>query len=143
MNAMPSPEILVREWTWKTAAMKRMTLAVCELALARGEFSALDLREHGEAAHGGSGIAGSVFRQLADAGVIAPVGVFLEGEFIQRRVRNENGNPVGIWKLKSRAMAISLLRVHGTPPPVPVQTDLFGPDTLKGGHPTNAMAAGL
>lgn len=140
----PSADVLVREWTWKTPAMRDMTLAVCRLALARGtreEFSALDLAAHGAAAHGGSGIAGSVFRQLADANVIAPVGVFADGEFLQRRVRNENGNPVGVWRLKERGLALALLRAHGTPQPAPVQAELFGP--AEAGTTNSALRAGL
>ncbi len=106
-------DTLVHEWTWKTPAMRDMAVAVCKLALARGEFSALDLPEHGAKAHGGSGIAGSIFRQLADAGIIGPVGGFLDGEFVQRRVRNENGNPVGVWRLVSAARAEAMLEAHG------------------------------
>ena len=111
----PTPEILVREWAWKTPAMKEMTLAVCEIALRHGlqEFSALDLPEHGADAHGGTGIAGSVFRLLADAGIIAPVGTFIDGEFYQKRVRNAGGNPIGQWRLAHRGLAEALIAVHG------------------------------
>ena len=111
----PSPEILLTEWTWKTAAMREMAVAVCRLALARGlggEFSALDLAQHGAGAHGGTGIAGSVFRILADAGIIGPVGGFLDGEFLQRRVRNPGGNPIGIWRLAHPGLAHALIEAH-------------------------------
>jgi len=127
MNA----EILVNEWTWKTPAMKAMTLAVCALAIERGthgSFSAMDLKTHGAASHGGSGIAGSVFGQLVKAGVIAPVGAFIDGTFYQKRVTNENGNPIGVWQLKSRALAMSLLRVHSTVARELDQLDLFVAD---------------
>lgn len=139
----PSPDVLVQQWTWKTPAMRDMTLAVCRVALGHEEFSALDLARHGAAAHGGTGIAGSVFRQLADAGVIAPVGVFADGEFLQRRVRNENGNPVGVWQLKSRGLALALLRAHGEPAPRPVQAELFGHEGTHGAQRSTALEAGL
>jgi hypothetical protein len=93
-----------------------MTRAVLHLALERGvigEFSAMDLAEHGEEAHGGSGIAGSVFRQLAEAQIIAPVGAFIDGEFYQRRVRNAAGNPVGVWRLAEHGLAAALLERMG------------------------------
>ncbi len=94
-----------------------MTLDVARLAMERGRdnpFSALDLPRHGEDAHGGSGVAGSVFRQLADAEVIEPVGGWLEdGTFVQRRVRNAHGNPVGVWRLQHAHVAAALLRQHG------------------------------
>ena len=109
-------DTLVNEWTWKTDSMRAMAVAVLRLAVSRaaGEpFSALDLPIHGEDAHGGSGIAGSVFRQLADAHILAPVGVFCEGEFLQRRVRNAGGNPVGLWRLADWPLAHALLRRHG------------------------------
>lgn len=118
-SAAPAAEILLQEWTWKTPAMKRMTLAVCRLALARGiqgEFSAMDLSDHGEIQHGGTGIAGSVFRLLADAGIIAPVGVFSEGEFLQRRVRNSGGNPIGVWRLAHHGKAWALIQAHDPAP---------------------------
>jgi hypothetical protein len=122
-NAQPAPAVILKEWTWKTPAMRDMTLAVCRLALARGaggEFSAMDLAEHGEDAHGGSGIAGSVFRQLVEAGIIAPVGAFVEGEFLQRRVRNACGNPIGLWKLAHPGLARALIAAHA-PQPAPMR----------------------
>ena len=122
-DTLPTAETLLREWTWKTPAMRAMTLAVCRLALARGvggEFSALDLGEHGADAHGGTGIAGSVFRQLAEVGIVAPVGAFVEGEFLQRRVRNAGGNPIGLWKLRHPGLARALIAAHA-PAPVPMR----------------------
>lgn len=117
VSARPAAPVLLRQWVWKTPAMRQMTLDVARLALERGAerpFSALDLPRHGEDAHGGSGIAGSVFRQLADAEVIQPVGGWLEdGTFVQRRVRNANGNPVGVWRLRHAYLAAALLRQHG------------------------------
>jgi hypothetical protein len=120
---MPAAETILREWTWKTPAMRDMTLAVCRLSLDRGvggEFSALDLAEHGSDAHGGTGIAGSVFRQLAEAGIVAPVGAFVDGEFLQRRVRNAGGNPIGLWKLAHPGLARALIAAHA-PRPVPMR----------------------
>ena len=113
--SQPTPAVLLREWTWKTPAMRDMTLAVCRLALARGlggEFSALDLPQHGADAHGGTGIAGSVFRQLAEAGIIGPVGTFIDGEFFQRRRRNACGNPIGLWRLVHPGLARALIAAH-------------------------------
>jgi hypothetical protein len=110
-------EVTLKEWEWKTPAMKAMTLAACRLALARGvagKFSALDLPTHGETEQGGSGIAGSVFRRLANEGIIAPVGVTLsDGAFFQERVRNAGGNPIGVWRIRNAALARALLRAHG------------------------------
>jgi hypothetical protein len=124
----PSPEHVINQWTWKTPAMKRMTIAVCRLALERGlsgEFSALDLQSHGADEHGGTGIAGSVFRQLADAGILAAVGGYLGSEFVQRRVRNAGGNMIGLWRLSNPGLARALLTRHGRPLPKPEQIDLF------------------
>lgn len=111
----PTSETLVNEWTWKTPAMRSMAAAVLRLAISRpgDSFSAIDLPEHGAEEHGGTGIAGSIFRQLADAGIIAPVGAFVEGEFLQRRVRNAGGNPIGLWRLSDFQRAHSLLQRHG------------------------------
>lgn len=142
----PPADVLVAEWTWKTPAMKAMTLAVCTLAVergVRGSFSALDLKTHGASAHGGSGIAGSVFRQLADAGVIAPVGGFIDGEFQQKTVPNEHGNRIGLWKLNSRALALSLLRVHGPVAEELKQLDLFIGGGSAAAPNTHAVTAGL
>jgi len=114
-TAAPSSDVLVQEWTWKTPAMREMTVAVCRLALGAGmgtTFSALDLEAHGEEEHGGSGIAGSVFRQLAEARIIAPVGVFDGETFLQRRVRNAHGNPIGVWRLRNAGLARALLARH-------------------------------
>lgn len=120
-DTLPDAQTIVREWTWKTPAMRAMTLAVCRLALARGvgaEFSALDLAAHGAEEHGGTGIAGSVFRQLVEAGIIAPAGAFVDGEFMQRRVRNAGGNPVGVWMLRHAGLARALIAAHEPARPV-------------------------
>jgi hypothetical protein len=128
-DAAPPAEAVIQQWTWKTDAMKAMTLAVCELALARGlqgEFSALDLPARGAGEQGGSGIAGTVFKQLANAGIIAPVGVHVAGEFIQRRVRNDCGNPIGLWRLAHAGLARKLIAVHGDrKQPEPIQEEML------------------
>ena len=114
-DTIPTQSTLVKEWTWKTTAMRDMTVAVCRLALERGlacEFSALDLGEHGADAHGGTGIAGSVFRQLAEDGIIGRVGGFIDGEFVQRRVHNAGGNPTGLWRLAHPGLARALIARH-------------------------------
>lgn len=108
-------EAIVQQWTWKTPAMRAMALAVCRLALERGaagEFSALDLPMHGQAEQGGSGIAGSVFRQLKEAGVIGRVGVFVEAKFYPRNVINAGGNPVGVYRLACAGLARRMIEVH-------------------------------
>lgn len=128
ITKLPDAETLVNQWTWKTPAMRSMTISVCRLALARGlsgEFSALDLASRGAGEHGGTGIAGSVFRQLADAGIISPVGTFVEGQFYQRRVRNAGGNPIGCWRLANAGLARAMLARHDRPLPKPVQLDLI------------------
>jgi hypothetical protein len=125
--AQPSLAIQVKQWTWKTPAMRRMTLAICRLALTRGAagtFSAMDLAHHGEEAHGGSGIAGTVFRQLSDAGIISPVGAWLDGEFVQRYVRNACGNRIGVWRLAHHGLAEALIEAHDPKPPIQTQSEL-------------------
>lgn len=121
---MPNPtdksdlsDAILREWTWKTPAMKEMTLAICRLALARGStqpFSANDLPEF---AHGGPGICGSVFHRLQEDGVIARVGHFIEDKFCPLIVMNKGGNKLSVWRLASHARARTLLAVHGQPEP--------------------------
>jgi hypothetical protein len=110
-------EAAIEQWTWKTAAMKAMTLAVCRLALksaecgaGSAEFSANDLEEFN---HGGTGICGTVFGRLAKDGVIAPVGAFVGGEFVQKFVKNAGGNRIGVWRLKNGALARRALALHG------------------------------
>ena len=123
-DTMPTQATLLKEWTWKTPAMRDMTLSVCRLALARGTvgtFSALDLQNHGADAHGGTGIAGSVFRQLAEAGIIGPVGGFVDGEFLQRRVHNAGGNPLGLWRLTHPGLARALIARHAPAPEAPMR----------------------
>lgn len=114
------------QWAWKTPAMQAMAVAVCKLALTKGsaEFSALDLAAHGAKDHGGRGIAGSIFKRLADDGVLAPVGVFVGGEFVQKHARNAGGNPIKVWRLESASKAQTLLRVHGQPVPEFKQAEL-------------------
>lgn len=118
----PFDEAVIRQWTYKTPAMQRVMVAGCRLALerasARGdarptnEFSANDLPPDLE--HGGRGIAGSVFGILARDGVLSPVGWFApDGSFQQRTVKNAGGNHIGVWRLKSAALARRLLAVHG------------------------------
>lgn len=107
-------EAVLVQWRYKPEAMRRMLVAVVRLALARGggEFSANDLALHGEVAHGGSGIAGSVFLQLKHDGVLAPVGVFADGEFVPRTVLNGCGNRIGLYRLAKPGLAAALLRIH-------------------------------
>jgi len=125
---MIDPEALINEWTWKTPAMRDMTLAVCRLAIQGGDFSAMDLADHGAESHGGTGIAGSVFGSLAKAEIIEPAGTFgQDGAFYQRRVRNACGNPIGVWRCKNGALARALIRRHApqTVPTGGVQMELF------------------
>lgn len=131
----PTADTLVQEWTWKTPAMRDMTMAVCRLAMARGQgtFSALDLQMHGAGEHGGTGIAGSVFRQLADAGIIAPVGVFVDGAFIQKRQRNAGGNPIGVWRLANHSLAAALVARHAPAAPAHQQVEMSELLTAAGG----------
>ena len=103
------------QWTWKTPAMRDMTLAVCRLAIERGiggEFSSLDLPLRGQHAQGGRGIAGVVFRQLKDSGIIARVGAFVEDVFYPRTVQNAGGNPVGVYRLENPGLARALIEAH-------------------------------
>lgn len=126
-KAQPAADVVVTEWVWKSEAMRAMTLAVCRVALVRGvhgTFSALDLPDRGAECQGGTGIAGSVFRTLADREVIAPAGAVVDGEFIQRRVRNACGNPIGLWRLASGPRARSILAAFGEPERVAVQEEL-------------------
>lgn len=118
-------EAVVRQWTWKTPAMKHMTLAICKLALARpgAEFSANDLPEDFE--HGGGGIAGAVFNRLAKDGVIAPVTIWTGVEHAQKYVRNAGGNRIGLWRLLSAGLARALLKIHGQPVPELQQPELI------------------
>lgn len=120
-------EAVIHQWEWKSAAMRAMTVEVCRLSLARGmhgEFSALDLPTHGEDAHGGSGIAGSVFGRLAKAGIIAAVGILAGNVFYPKRVPNACGNPIGVWRLDSRALAEAMVRVHGAAVGEPEQLEM-------------------
>lgn len=92
--------------------MEAMAVAVCRLAIERAgqEFSANDLTL---AEHGGQGIAGSIFRTLADNEVIAPVGTFdAAKQFQPKYVTNAGGNPVRVWRLVSYARALRLINLH-------------------------------
>lgn len=113
MNDQALNEAVIHEWSWKTAAMRRMTAAVLRLALERGrgeservEFSANDLSADLE--HGGQGIAGSVFKWLKKDGIIERV--FAGG--MPKFAYNPGGNPVGVYRLKSEALARELLSRH-------------------------------
>lgn len=100
------------QWTWKTAAMESMAVAVCRLAIASGnqEFSANDLPPED---HGGTGICGSIFKRLARDEVISAVGTWdAAGNFAPRYVANPGGNPVRVWRLKSHARALRLIEMH-------------------------------
>jgi hypothetical protein len=117
MNAQPPTDDFAEarelQWTWKTAAMEAMAVAICRLALARGgaTFSANDLTLED---HGGHGIAGAVFHRLAKDEVITPVGIVGDdGKFYQHTIKNAGGNHIGVWRLRSHARAQALLRIHG------------------------------
>lgn len=117
----------INEFTWKPGPMGDMIKAVCRLALKGLPFSAIDLAAQGEGEQGGSGIAGTVFGSLVRAEIIEPVGGWLDGEFVQRRVRNANGNPVGVWRLRNGALARALVARHETEPaPRLIQPEMFG-----------------
>jgi hypothetical protein len=109
-------EAQINEWVWKTPAMKAMTLAVCRLALARGmagEFSAMDLALRGAEAQGGTGIAGSVFRQLSTAGIIGfACDWTTDGRAVPRTVTNAGGNPIKLYRLLSAPLARALIHRH-------------------------------
>lgn len=104
-------EAAILQWTWKTPAMKAMSLAVLKLAIERGgaEFSANDLPEFD---HGGRGIAGVIFHRLQHDGVISPVGHFDGTQFFPKTVRNAGGNRIGIYRLKNYRLALRALAVH-------------------------------
>src|ERR1041385_120468 len=65
-------EAVIREWSWKTPAMRQMSRPIWRLVLEKvgQEFSANDLPQF---EHGGAGICGSIFRGLIKDGVISPV----------------------------------------------------------------------
>jgi hypothetical protein len=113
----------ISEWTWKTDAMKRMTLDVCRTALDLEEFSALDLKRRGAEDQGGSGIAGSVIRTLCDRGVIAKVGVYVGGAFYPKTVINDGGNPINVYRLANRHLAEQLIERHSPPRPADIERE--------------------
>lgn len=129
-------EAALRQWAWKTPAMKAMTLAVCRLALERAgsEFSANDLPEFigGKTAsvHGGQGVAGAIFHRLIADGILARVGRFEcasrtgQPTFYPKVVLNAGGNKVGVYRLACSARARTLLRVHGQPEPELKQVEM-------------------
>lgn len=123
----PNSTVLVTEWTWKTHAMRDMTLAVCRLALERGingEFSAMDLPLRGSDAQGGTGIAGSVFRQLKDAKIIARKGAWIDGVWYPKNVINAGGNPVGLYCLANASLARAMIARHARTDTTVAQLDL-------------------
>ena len=92
-----------------------MTLAVLRLALERGvngEFSSMDLSLRGSDAQGGTGIAGSVFRQLKDAKIIARKGAWIDGTWYPKTVINAGGNPVGLYCLAHPGLAHAFIDAH-------------------------------
>lgn len=104
------------QWTWKTPAMAAMAVAICKLALERGmarEFSANDLPIHTAIEHGGSGIAGSIFKRLLEDGVLVRAGIFdSERKFCPKIAVNAGGNKIGVYRLASHARASALIRIH-------------------------------
>jgi hypothetical protein len=129
-------EAIINEWTWKTPAMRAMTLDVCRLALARGmdgEFSALDLPKRGADNQGGTGIAGSVFRQLAKAGILGfACDWTTDGRAVPRTVINDGGNPIKLYRLLSAPLARALIHRHSPEEcPAPVQAELAIPSTSE------------
>ena len=119
----------INEWTWKTPAMRAMTLDVCRLALARGmdgEFSALDCQHRGAFAQGGTGIAGSVFTQLRKNGVIGFAVIWADGQAFPKTVINDGGNPIRLYRLLSPSLARALIHRHSPAEYSPaVQTEMF------------------
>lgn len=114
-------EAVVLEWFYKPQAMRRMAVAVIQLALERGQsgadFSANDLPEDLE--HGGQGIAGSVFKWLKKSGVIENVMAGPQPKFVY----NAGSNPVKVYRLKCEKLARTLLeRQEAEPEPEPVAT---------------------
>jgi hypothetical protein len=102
------------EWEYKTPAMCDMVASVLRLALKGSDFTTNDLPIHGEAAHGGSGIAGTVIRRLVVEDILSPVGVFDGDTFIPRTARNAGGNRIGVWRLSNPSLARTLLARHDT-----------------------------
>jgi hypothetical protein len=99
-------------WAFKPEAMRRMLVRVLTLAFKLPKFSAMDLPEHGAEAHGGSGIAGCVIKQLKDEGVLSVVGVFNDGKFYAETIINNGGNPIKVYRLANGGLARALLKVH-------------------------------
>ena len=115
----PSADIALKEWVFKNDHMRRMACDICDLAIKRGllPFSANDLPRHGEKEQGGSGIAGTLFKQLSEQlHIIAPVCFAVGDKLIQDYENNEGGNKIGMWRLNPNggmARASALLRSHG------------------------------
>ena len=51
-------------------------------------------------------------RQLADAGLIARCGVYVDGKFYPKTVTNAGGNPIGVYTVKQPSLARALIRAH-------------------------------
>lgn len=105
-------EATLREWAYKTPAMRSMIVHVLSAALRKPEFSAMDLPVHGETEHGGPGIAGTVIRQLIKDGIISRVGTFDGPHFCPRVIRNAGGNNIGVYRLANPSLARTLLERH-------------------------------
>lgn len=111
-NRQPDDATIVVQWAFKPAAMRAMLVDVLRVALRGTEFSALDLEHRGADAQGGQGVAGSVIRQLLNHGIIAPVGVWVDGRFFAKTVINDGGNPIKLYRLAKPELARTLLRAH-------------------------------
>lgn len=135
-------EAIILEWTWKTEAMKQMAIKICTLALERGsgEFSANDLPEF---KHGGTGIAGSIFRRLLDDGILTRVGHFQGTEFYPKIVTNKGGNKISVYRLASPGLARALLKAHGQPKPEMKQPELMAAENAKSAKNEQALVAAL
>lgn len=109
MNDQAINEATLREWAYKTPAMRQMIIHVLTAALRGGEFSAMDLPIHGETEHGGPGIAGTVIRQLIQDGILARVGTWDGPHFCPRVIKNAGGNNIGVYRIANPALARTLL----------------------------------
>lgn len=99
---MPLPTPTETQWLFKTDAMTAMAIEICKLALHGWPFSANNIELEN---HGGSGIAGSVFRTLAAHGAIKPIVFFNGAGYTQKTVKNAGGNRIGVWMIDSHATA--------------------------------------
>jgi len=106
-----------RQWLWKTNAMLDMAKMFVRLALGQDEFTANDLPD--DFAQGGPGIAGSVTKILANAGIIKKRGAWIGDQFMCKMAtsaRHDNhGSSLFTWTLASRGLAERFLtRNHAT-----------------------------